>query len=141
MAAVTHANRGIRPEWGEAESLHWKSDDFRVQGWLLSPRDFDPRRRYPLVVIVHGGPASAATPRWPGADSRAGGAVAPGLLRVLSPTRAAASARAKRFTRANVKDFGHGDLRDILAGVDEVLRTRPVDSGRSASPAGATAAT
>ena len=36
----------------------------------------------------------------------------------------------ERFTRANVKDFGYGDLRDILAGVDEVLRTRPVDENR-----------
>jgi dipeptidyl aminopeptidase/acylaminoacyl peptidase len=34
------------------------------------------------------------------------------------------------FTRANAKDLGHGDLRDILAGVDEVVRTLPVDNGR-----------
>ena len=48
----------------------------------------------------------------------------------------------ERFTRANVKDFGYGDLRDILAGVDEVVRTLPVDrERRRASPAGATAAT
>ena len=48
----------------------------------------------------------------------------------------------ERFTRANVKDFGYGDLRDILAGVDEVVKTPPGGRGpRSASPAGATAAT
>ena len=38
--------------------------------------------------------------------------------------------RGERFTRANVKDFGYGDLRDILGGVDEVVRTRPVDGER-----------
>jgi dipeptidyl aminopeptidase/acylaminoacyl peptidase len=35
-----------------------------------------------------------------------------------------------KFTRANVKDIGHGDLRDILAGVDEVLRSAPADKDR-----------
>src|SRR5205085_12261404 len=36
----------------------------------------------------------------------------------------------EEFTRANVKDFGHGDLHDILAGVDEVIKTEPVDGNR-----------
>src|SRR5262249_58013392 len=55
-----------RPAWGRAKSLHWKSDAFRIQGWLLYPEPFDPRQRYPMVVNVHGGPASAVTPSWPG---------------------------------------------------------------------------
>ena len=57
--AVTHANRAVHPEWGETESVHWKSDEFTVQGWLMYPVNFDPAKRYPLVVSVHGGPASA----------------------------------------------------------------------------------
>ena len=48
----------------------------------------------------------------------------------------------EKFTRANVKDFGGGDLRDVLAGVDEVLRdARPSIRRASASAAGAMAAT
>jgi dipeptidyl aminopeptidase/acylaminoacyl peptidase len=38
--------------------------------------------------------------------------------------------KAKRFTRANAKDFGHGDLDDILAGVDAVVKNYPVDNER-----------
>src|SRR5262249_49016341 len=63
---ITHANTDAKPAWGEAKSLHWKSDEWDVQGWLLHPRDFDPKKKYPLVVSVHGGPASARHPSWPG---------------------------------------------------------------------------
>ena len=64
--AITHANRMARPEWGEATSVHWKSDDFDIQGWILSPRDLDQARRYPLIVVIHGGPSSAFSPAWLG---------------------------------------------------------------------------
>jgi len=126
---VTHANRDARPDWGEAKSLHWKSDDFEIQGWLLSPRDFDPALRYPLIVLVHGGPSSSSTPRWPGEDSLTGTLSRRGYF-VLMPNPRGSFGSGERFTRANVKDFGYGDLRDILQGVDEVLRTRPVDRDR-----------
>src|SRR5206468_1935895 len=62
---VSNANRDLRPAWGEAKSLHWKSDGLKVQGWLLYPRDYDSNRRYPMVVSVHGGPASSKRPGWP----------------------------------------------------------------------------
>ena len=93
--AITHANRMARPDWGEATSLHWKSDDFEIQGWILAPRDLDPARRYPLIVVVHGGPSSAFSPSWLGADSFARDTFPPGLLRP-----AAQSARQLRARRA-----------------------------------------
>src|SRR4029077_16931953 len=37
---VTRRNAEIKPAWGEAKSLHWKSDGFDVQGWLISPKNF-----------------------------------------------------------------------------------------------------
>lgn len=49
----------------------------------------------------------------------------PGALDPLQSPRGAA------FTRANVKDFGYGDLRDILAGVDAVLKSAPIDPQRT----------
>jgi len=64
----SHWNDGVKPGWGKAESLSWKSDSFRVQGWLLFPKDYDEHKQYPLVVEVHGGPAAAATARWGGAE-------------------------------------------------------------------------
>ena len=62
---VTRVNAKATAWWSDAKSLHWQSDGMTVQGWLLYPARFDDRRRYPLVVSVHGGPSSAATAGWP----------------------------------------------------------------------------
>jgi dipeptidyl aminopeptidase/acylaminoacyl peptidase len=106
--AVTHANDDIRPGWGKTRSLHWKSDPFQIQGWLLYPQGFDPNKRYPLVVNVHGGPASAVTPSWPGEYSVIAALSHRGYF-VLLPNPRGSYGQGERFTRANVKDFGHGD--------------------------------
>ncbi len=127
--AVTHANRGAQPDWGEAESLHWRSDEFEIQGWLLAPRALEAGRRHPLIVLVHGGPSSATTPRWLGTDSLPAALSRRGYY-VLMPNPRGSFGRGERFTRANVKDLGYGDLRDNLRGVDEVIRTHPVDERR-----------
>jgi dipeptidyl aminopeptidase/acylaminoacyl peptidase len=100
-----------------------------VQGWLLYPEKFDPKQRYPLVVNVHGGPASAVIPQWAGEYSVTAALSRRGYF-VFLPNPRGSFGQGEKFTRANVKDIGHGDLRDILAGVDEVLRTEPVDRDR-----------
>src|SRR5262249_79421 len=67
LPQVTHINDAIKPAWGKAESIEWTNDGFRIQGWLMLPAHYDPAKKYPLVVMVHGGPSSAVVPRWPGA--------------------------------------------------------------------------
>jgi dipeptidyl aminopeptidase/acylaminoacyl peptidase len=126
---ITKANKAARPGWGKAESLHWKSDEFTVQGWLVYPRNYDPERRYPMVVSVHGGPASSHNPSWPGRFFDLTLLSAEGYF-VLFPNPRGSYGQGEAFTRANVKNFGHGDLRDILAGADEVVKTLPVDNNR-----------
>ena len=46
----------LKPLWGKSASIHWTSDSFPVQGWLLYPAHYDPAKKYPLIVSVHGGP-------------------------------------------------------------------------------------
>lgn len=42
---------------GEVEEIWYTSvDDFRIQGWIVKPPDFDPQRKYPLMLAIHGGP-------------------------------------------------------------------------------------
>lgn len=129
---ITHANQALHPGWGMAKSIHWKSDDWRVQGWLLYPRDYDPHRRYPMVVLVHGGPGGMNRPSWPASSTM--GCVTAVLSDdgyfVLYPNPRGSFGGGEAFTQANVKDFGHGDLRDILAGVNQVVETLPVDKSR-----------
>jgi dipeptidyl aminopeptidase/acylaminoacyl peptidase len=126
---VTDLNRSVRPQWGEARSLHWQSGGLTVQGWLLYPHDYDAKRRYPLVVSVHGGPAWARRPAWPGIFFDLSALAAEGYF-VFFPNPRGSFGQGEAYARANVKDFGHGDLTDILTGVDEVLKTAPVDPER-----------
>jgi dipeptidyl aminopeptidase/acylaminoacyl peptidase len=129
-APVTKENAALTPAWGEVESLTWESDSHPVQGWLLPPRDPSLARKNgkaPLVVMVHGGPSSAHTARWP---RELAGTLAGRGSYVFLPNPRGSYGMGEAFTRGNVKDFGYGDLRDILAGVEEIVRTRPVDTER-----------
>lgn len=126
---ITHRNDGLRPAWGKSVSLHWNTDAGRVQGWLTYPSDFDPGKKYPLVVRVHGGPSWAVTPVWPTRWDYAFALPSQGYF-VLQPNPRGSYGQGEKFTAANVKDFGYGDFRDILAGVDEAIKSAPIDPDR-----------
>lgn len=125
---MTHGNSSVRPLWGEAKSLHWSSDGMQVQGWLLYPQNIDASKKYPLAVVVHGGPAGACQATWPGAPFEA--PLAGSGYFVLCPNPRGSFGAGEKFTQANVKDFGYGDFRDILAGVDQALKDAPIDPQR-----------
>ena len=124
---LTNVNAGVKPEWGPAASVRVTSDGQNVQGWLLPPARVDARERHPLAVLVHGGPASAHRNAWP--SVLAASLLARGYF-VFLPNPRGSFGQGEGFTGGNVRDFGGGDLRDILAGVDEVVRTRPIDPKR-----------
>ncbi|MGA3189928.1 MAG: S9 family peptidase [Bryobacteraceae bacterium] len=126
---VTHNNAALKPRWGEVKSVDWTTDGFSAQGWLLYPHDYDPSKRYPMVVSIHGGPAGFNAQHWPGDRFDMSVLSALGYF-VFFPNPRGSYGQGESFTRANVKDFGYGDLRDILAGVDAVLKTVPVDPNR-----------
>ena len=117
--------------WGQAQSLKWRSDEFEVQGWLVPPAVVEPGRKYPMVVWVHGGPAWLTAPSWPVPldDSRILLLAARGYY-VFFPNPRGSAGFGERFKQANIKDFGGGDLRDILAGIRHVVDTNPVDDSR-----------
>jgi dipeptidyl aminopeptidase/acylaminoacyl peptidase len=126
---VTHRNEGIKPEWGEAKSLHWKSEGFDVQGWLIYPKNFDASKKYPLVVCVHGGPGDGVQPVWPSVHAYEMALPAHDYF-LLLPNPRGSFGEGEAFTRANVRDFGYGDWRDIMAGTDEAIRVAPIDPQR-----------
>ena len=126
---LTHANAAIAPSWGKAVSVHWRSDRFNVQGFLIYPRDFRSGTRYPMIVLVHGGPAAAVASTFLSDQSQQAALSRAGYF-VFMPNPRGSFGQGEAFTRANVKDFGHGDLRDIMAGVDSVIARYPVDPRR-----------
>jgi dipeptidyl aminopeptidase/acylaminoacyl peptidase len=129
MKQITHLNDGLKPAWGKTENIEWTSDGFKVQGWLLYPANYDPAKKYPLLVSVHGGPSSAVTPRWPGVGYGGVPFSALGYF-VFMPNPRGSYGQGEKFTQANIKDFGYGDLRDILAGMDVLEKRFPIDKDR-----------
>jgi len=127
---LTHFNDGVEAAWGKSVSLSWKSDAFHVQGWLMLPKNYDPGKKYPLIVEVHGGPAAAVTGHWGGGGGLSANAFSALGYFVLQPNPRGSYGQGEAFAQANRKDFGYGDLRDILAGVDAVEAKYSVDPKR-----------
>ena len=80
---------------------------------MTAPRNYDPAKRYPLVVNVHGGPAAACNAGWPNVAMAPLAAV--GYF-VLCPNPRGSYGQGVKFAEANVKDFGGGDLREAGSG-------------------------
>lgn len=132
LKQITHDNDQFAPQLS-VQNVGWTSDAFKVQGWLLGPLKVEAGKRYPMIVSVHGGPGAAASPRYV-----APGELASPLIRELTqkgyfvflPNPRGSFGQGQAFTRANMADFGGGDWRDILAGVDAVEKVAPVDGQR-----------
>jgi dipeptidyl aminopeptidase/acylaminoacyl peptidase len=107
--------------------LEWKSDGFTIEGRLYLPPEAA-RQHIPLIVEVHGGPLGAyADAHAPWIDFLLGHGWA-----VLRTNPRGSSGYGAAFAAANKNDLGGGDYRDIMAGVDTVLKTEPIDSNRMA---------
>lgn len=118
-----HANVTV-PEMGRTELVSWRSQDgrFEIEGLLTYPVDYEPGRSYPLILNVHGGPAGVFTQSFTGNSgiyniqyfAQEGYAV-------LRPNPRGSTGYGREFRFANVRDWGYGDLDDLMAGVDEVI--------------------
>ena len=120
---VTHLNTGVKPN-AHTESVEWTNGAFHVQGWLTFPANYDPSRKYPIIVTVHGGPSASVTARW------GGGQWAERGYFELQPNPRGSFGQGEAFTEANRKDFGYGDLHDIEAGLDFVEEKYSIDHTR-----------
>jgi len=116
--AVTHDNRSLlagRPPAGW-ETFQVERDGFTIDAWLLRPHDFDARLRYPVVLDIHGGPNSHYGPGFlPHQQCLA----SHGFLVAYANPRGSTS-YGRRFAGAVVRDWGGGDMRDLLAVLDRV---------------------
>jgi dipeptidyl aminopeptidase/acylaminoacyl peptidase len=126
---ITQSNAAVHGITGNATNVYWRSEPFTVQGMLIAPPSVEPGKRYPLIVAVHGGPASAHYPIFPTGQALDAALASRGYF-VLKPNPRGSYGEGEAFTRANVKDFGYGDLRDVLTGLDAIQKTAPIDPER-----------
>jgi dipeptidyl aminopeptidase/acylaminoacyl peptidase len=120
---LTHLNADLQPA-AKTISLEWDNEGYHVQGWLTYPADYDPAKKYPLIVSVHGGPSASVGARWGNAMWSQHGYFE------FQPNPRGSFGQGEKFVQANVKDFGYGDLRDILKGMDAVEAKVSIDKAR-----------
>lgn len=132
---LTHDNDAA-PALVSARSVSWKNEGYDVQGWLLAPRTppAGPSAgafagRAPMITLVHGGPSAASTPGYLSESSLNAALLKAGYY-VFLPNPRGSYGQGEAFTAANKRDFGGGDLRDVLAGIDAVERIAPIDDKR-----------
>jgi dipeptidyl aminopeptidase/acylaminoacyl peptidase len=131
MNADKLADLGLRP----AEEIRWRgADGDSVYGLLVKPPQFQEGRKYPLVVLVHGGPQSAWLDQF---HSRWNAQLfaTPGYV-VFLPNPRGSTGFGQKFVDQISRDWGGRPYTDIMRGVDAVARLPFVDSTRMAAAGG-----
>ncbi len=113
------------------EMIEWKSTDGTpVQGVLVKPPGYDPSRKYPLLVVIHGGPTgmdnlvASADRYYPVERFAAKGAL------ILRPNYRGSAGYGEKFRSLNVRNLGLGDYADVISGVDFLIARGQVDKDR-----------
>ncbi|GMU07484.1 S9 family peptidase [Corallococcus caeni] len=123
---LTRLNADVRVPVGDVRSVTWTSDGQSVQGWLVLPVPDGSGRKVPMVTVVHGGPAAGVLSTF---NPQTALFVARGYA-VFMPNPRGSYGQGEAFVQANRRDFGFGDFNDVMAGLDAVLASAPVDPAR-----------
>jgi dipeptidyl aminopeptidase/acylaminoacyl peptidase len=117
------------------EVVRWKSQDgVEIEGVLHKPADFQAGRRYPLLIVIHGGPTGVSRPVPYGSVGYypLDAFLAKGAL-VLEPNYRGSAGYGERFRSLNVRNLGIGDAWDVLSGIDALVQQGLVDRDRVGS--------
>ncbi|HEV2801621.1 MAG TPA: S9 family peptidase [Pyrinomonadaceae bacterium] len=109
------------------EVVRWKApDNLEIEGLLVKPLGYEAGKRYPLILQIHGGPYAQFAY---GFNTRAQIFAANGYA-VLLPNPRGSTGYGQKFTTANIGDWGGKDYQDLMAGVDELIKTGLADPER-----------
>ena len=118
---------------GSVELVSWKSTDgTTIEGVLRKPADYDPQKKYPLLLMIHGGPQGVSQPTLsPAADMYypVQTFLSKGAL-VLEPNYRGSGGYGGAFRSLNVQNFGVGEMWDVMSGVDSLIERGIVDPAR-----------
>ena len=117
---------------GKTEVVEWKAPDGKsIEGLLTYPSGYQPGNRVPLLVIVHGGPAGVFLRTFIGnASPYLVAAFASRGYALLRCNVRGSSGYGRDFRYANRSDWGGGDYRDIMSGVDHLINKGVADADR-----------
>jgi acylaminoacyl-peptidase len=124
---ITNLNEDLfaHKRLGEARSLTWKSshDGREIQGWVVTPPDFDPSKKYPLILEIHGGPFAAYGPNY---ASEIQLFAAAGYVVLYANPRGSTS-YGEEFGNLIHHAYPGRDYDDLMSGVDAVIAQGYVD--------------
>jgi dipeptidyl aminopeptidase/acylaminoacyl peptidase len=126
---ITHVNDGLFADitQSEPEEIWYTSFDGRkIQGWILKPPDFDSSRKYPMILEIHGGPHSAYGNTY---THEFMWMAAKGYVVLFTNPRGSTS-YGQEFGNIIQYHYPGDDYKDLMAGVDEVVKRGYVDSAR-----------
>jgi len=132
---VTHLSDAMKSfTLARREVVRWRSGDgAAIEGVLYKPANFDAKKRYPLLVVIHGGPTGVDQPSvnpdryYPIEEFVAKGAL------VLRPNYRGSAGYGAAFRALNVRNLGVGDYADVISGVDYLIGQGFVDKDRVGS--------
>ncbi|NAS30456.1 prolyl oligopeptidase family serine peptidase [Flavobacteriaceae bacterium R38] len=132
---ITNSSKQIE-NWlvAQSEVISWKSEDgATIEGVLHKPQNYNPNKKYPLMVVIHGGPTGISTPDptpayvYPMVQWLNKGAL------VLRPNYRGSAGYGEKFRSLNVKNLGVGDAWDVLSGVKYLEDKGIIDGNKVAS--------
>ena len=138
MAATKLSEAGAQiASWPKhtREVIKWKSQDgAEIEGVLHKPADFVQGRRYPLLVVIHGGPTGVSRPAPYGSASTypIDAFLAKGAI-ILEPNYRGSAGYGEKFRSLNVRNLGIGDAWDVLSGIDALVQQGLADRDRVGS--------
>jgi dipeptidyl aminopeptidase/acylaminoacyl peptidase len=113
------------------EVIQWKSKDgAMIEGILLKPKNYDANKKYPLLVVIHGGPTGIDLPEpAPGSVYPIMSWVEKGAL-VLRVNYRGSAGYGEKFRSLNVRNLGVGDMWDVVSGVEYLNSKKLIDTSR-----------
>jgi dipeptidyl aminopeptidase/acylaminoacyl peptidase len=111
---------------GEVRELNWKSskDQRDIQGWVITPPDFDKSKKYPLILEIHGGPFAAYGPNY---TTEMQLFAAAGYVVLYTNPRGSTS-YGEEFGNLIHHAYPGDDYDDLMSGVDAVIAQGNVDA-------------
>ncbi len=133
---LTDFNRQVE-SWnlGQNEVIRWVSaGGTEIEGILTRPTDFDPQKKYPLLVVIHGGPTWVSLQaRLSNGYERRAYPIYEWLARgaiILQPNYRGSAGYGEAFRALNLRNLGLGDCADVVSGVDYLVERGWVDPER-----------
>jgi dipeptidyl aminopeptidase/acylaminoacyl peptidase len=118
---------------GASEVIRWKSKDgMEIEGVVIYPVGYQQGKRYPMIALIHGGPAGVWTESFPGGWGNFGHVWAGKGWVAFYPNVRGSSAYGEKFLLSNVRDWGGGDYQDIQTGIDHLIAKGVADPDRLA---------